>query len=63
MIDHDIHPMEAEAVFRDKFRRKLASRGYQGAALDRMVEELMNAPVRFQLDLADETVVRDAGQP
>jgi hypothetical protein len=44
---------DAETVFRRKFREKLAARGYQGEELDRKVEEVMNAPVRFRLDLDD----------
>jgi hypothetical protein len=45
---------DAETVFRRKFRQKLAAGGLRGEELDRKVEELMNAPVRFRLDL-DET--------
>lgn len=44
---------DAETVFRRKFREKLAARGYQGVELERKVEELMNAPVRFRLNLDD----------
>jgi hypothetical protein len=51
MLNHDVQSEDAAAVFRHKFRQKLAARGYQGAELDRKIEELMNAPVRFRLDL------------
>jgi hypothetical protein len=51
MLDHEVRSDDAETVFRHKFRVKLAARGYQGVELDRKVEELMNAPVRFRLDL------------
>jgi|GEM_PF-3179052 len=54
MLDSDVRPETAEAVFRRKFRQKLAARGYQGPALDRKVDELMDAPVRFELDLTDD---------
>jgi hypothetical protein len=63
MPDRNVQAVGAEAVFRDKFRRKLAARGYQGAELDRKVEELMNAPVRFRLDLDEEPSAQDALQP
>jgi len=63
MLHHDVQPDDAEAVFRRKFRQKLAARGYKGAELDRKVEELMNAPVRFRLDLDEEPSARDAQQP
>jgi hypothetical protein len=54
MLDSDVRPETAEAVFRRKFRQKLAARGYQGPALDRKVDELMDSPVRFTLDLTDD---------
>jgi hypothetical protein len=54
MLGHDIQSEDAEAVFRHKFRQKLAARGYAGAELDRKVDELMRAPVRFRLDLDEE---------
>jgi hypothetical protein len=54
MLDHDVQSEDAEAVFRRKFRQKLTDRGYQGAELDRKVEELMNSPVRFQLALDED---------
>ncbi|HEY1931788.1 MAG TPA: hypothetical protein VGG99_07250 [Acetobacteraceae bacterium] len=63
MLEHDVQPEAAEAVFRRKFRQKLVARGYQGAELDRKVEELMNAPVRFRLDLNEESSAPDAPQP
>ena len=59
MLEHDIQHEAAEAVFRRKFRQKLAARGYQGAELDRKVDETMNAPVRFRLDLREETQSED----
>jgi hypothetical protein len=59
MPDQDIQPEAAEAVFRRKFRQKLAARGYVGAELDRKVEELMNAPVRFQLELNEDPSAQD----
>ena len=59
MLDHDVQSESADAVFRHKFRKRLAARGYQGAELDRKVEELMNAPVRFRLDLNEEPSARD----
>jgi hypothetical protein len=62
MLDQDVQSEGAEAVFRSKFRQKLAARGYQGAELDRKVEELMNAPVRFRLDLDDGPPSRDLQQ-
>ncbi|MGA3398252.1 MAG: hypothetical protein ABSC95_03450 [Acetobacteraceae bacterium] len=54
MLHHEVKSDDAEAVFRRKFRLKLAARGYQGDELDRKVEELMSAPVRFRLDLDQE---------
>lgn len=54
MLAHNIDPDAAEAVFRRKFRQKLAARGYQGADLDRKIDELMNAPVGFRLELQAE---------
>jgi hypothetical protein len=54
MLEDDVHTEDAEAVFRRKFREKLAARGYRGADLDRKVEELMSAPVRFRLDLSED---------
>jgi len=59
MPDQDIQPEAAEVVIRRKFRQKLAARGYAGAELDRKVEELMNAPVRFQLDLNEDPSAQD----
>jgi hypothetical protein len=59
MLEHDIEPDAAEGVFRRKFRQKLAARGYQGADLEQKIEELMNAPVRFRLDLQDEPPGQD----
>jgi hypothetical protein len=59
MPDQDIQSEAAEIVFRRKFRQKLAARGYAGAELDRKVEELMNAPVRFQLDLDEDPAAQD----
>jgi len=59
MPDQDIQSEAAEVVFRRKFCRKLAARGYAGAELDRKVEELMNAPVRFRLDLNEDPSARD----
>ena len=59
MPDQEIQSEAAEAVFRRKFRQKLAARGYAGAELDRKVEELMNAPVRFQLDLDEDPLAQD----
>jgi hypothetical protein len=55
MLDDDVHAEDAKVVFRRKFREKLAGRGYRGAELDRRVDELMNAPVRFSLDLSEDT--------
>jgi hypothetical protein len=55
MLEDDVHAEDAEAVFRRKFREKLAARGYRGADLDRKVEELMSAPVRFRLDLSEDS--------
>jgi hypothetical protein len=54
MFEDDVHAEDAEAVFRRKFRGKLAARGYSGAELDRRVDELMNAPVRFRLNLGED---------
>jgi hypothetical protein len=54
MLEDKIQTEDAEAVFRRKFREKLAARGYRGADLDRKVEKLMTAPVRFRLDLSEE---------
>lgn len=54
MLEDDVHAEDAEAIFRRKFRVKLAARGYRGAELDRRVEELMSAPVKFRLDLGDD---------
>lgn len=54
MLDQDVQSEGAEVVFRRKFRQKLVARGYQGAELDRKVDELMNAPVRFRLDLDED---------
>jgi hypothetical protein len=51
MLEDAVHAEGAEAVFRRKFREKLAARGYRGAELDRRIEELMGASVRFRLDL------------
>jgi hypothetical protein len=59
MLDHDMRSESAEAVFRHKFSRKLTARGYRGAEMDRKVDELMRAPVRFKLDLNDEPSVSD----
>jgi hypothetical protein len=59
MPDHDVQSEAAEAIFRRKFRQTLAARGYAGAELDRKVEELMNAPVRFRLDLNEDPSARD----
>jgi hypothetical protein len=59
MLDHDVQSEGAEAVFRHKMRQKLATRGYQGAELDRKVDEFMKAPVRFRLDLDEEPSARD----
>ena len=56
----DLRPETAETVFRRKFRQKLAARGYQGPDLDRKVEEVMNTPVRFKLDLNDDASAADA---
>ena len=50
MLDREVQSEGAEAVSRRKFRQKLATHGYQGDELDRKVEELMQAPVRFRLD-------------
>ena len=63
MLEHDVRPEAAESVFRRKFRQKLAARGYQGAELDRKVEELMSAPVRFRLDLSEEPTTADLPKP
>ena len=63
MLDHDVQSAGADSVFRNKFRQKLAARGYQGAELDRKVEELMNAPVRFRLDLDDDQPPGDVQTP
>lgn len=63
MLDHDVQPEAAEAVFGRKLRQKLAARGYQGAELDRKLEELMNAPVRFRLDLSEDRSASDMPQP
>jgi len=54
MLDDKVASEDAEAVFRRKFREKLTARGYRGADLDRKVEELMSAPVRFRLDLSED---------
>ena len=54
MLEDKVQSEEAEAVFRRKFREKLLARGYRGAELDRKVEELMSAPVRFRLDLSED---------
>ena len=54
MLDSDVRHETAEAVFRRKFRPKLTACGYRGPELDRKVEELMDAPVRFKLDLSDD---------
>jgi hypothetical protein len=54
MLHEHVQAEDAETVFRRKFRQKLTARGLRGEELDRKVEELMNAPVRFRLDL-DET--------
>ncbi len=63
MLDQDVQSEGAEAVFRHKFRQKLAPRGYQGSEMDRKVEEFMNAPVRFRLDLDEESSAQDVQQP
>ena len=62
MLGQDVRSEGADAVFRRKFREKLAARGYRGADLDCKTEELMNAPVRFRLDLGDETPDADLRQ-
>jgi hypothetical protein len=54
MLKDDVHPESANAVFHRKFREKLVARGYRGADLDRKVEELMSAPVRFRFDLSED---------
>ena len=54
-VNEDVQVEDAITVFRRKFREKLAARGYVGKELDQEVEEMMNAPVRFRLDLSDET--------
>jgi hypothetical protein len=59
MPDRDVQSEPAEAVFRRKCRQKLAARGYAGAELDRKVEEFMNAPIRFRLDLNEDPSTRD----
>ena len=59
MADRDSQSATAEAVFRRKVRQKLAVRGCVGAELDRKVEELMNAPVRFQFDLSEDPSAQD----
>lgn len=53
MLHDAMQAKNAETVFRCKFRQKLAARGLRGEELDRKVEELMNAPVRFRLDPAE----------
>jgi len=63
MLDHDAQSEGADAVFRRKFRQKLSARGYQGTELDRKVEELMNAPVRFRLDLEEDPSAPEMPQP
>jgi hypothetical protein len=59
MLDDAVQSEGAEAVFRRKFRQKLVARGFEGAELDRKVEEVMNAPVRFRLDLDEDLPPRD----
>jgi hypothetical protein len=54
VFDDDLQPEEAHAVFRRKFRQKLAAKFYRGADLDRKVEQRMTAPVRFTLDLNED---------
>jgi hypothetical protein len=54
VLEDKVQSEDAEAVFRRKFREKLAARGYRGEDLDRKVEELMSAPVRFSLDLSED---------
>ena len=63
MLEHDVQPGTAEAVFERKLRQKLAARGYQGAELDRKLDELMNAPVRFRLDLSEESSATGLPRP
>ena len=53
-MNEDIQTEDAETVFRRKFRQKLAAKGYKGIELDHKVEEIMNAPVRFKLNLNKE---------
>lgn len=52
-LTEDSSAEDAETVFRRKFREKLAARGYKGDELERKVEAVMNAPVRFHLDTDD----------
>jgi hypothetical protein len=54
MLEGDSHAEDAEAVFRRDFREKLAARGFRGTELHRRAGELMNAPVRFRLDLSQD---------
>jgi len=63
MLEHDVQPDAAEVVFERKLRQKLAARGYRGAALDRKLAELMKAPIRFELDLSEESSASDLPQP
>lgn len=44
----------AEAMLRHKIRSKLAARGLQGEELSSEVERMMNAPIRFRLDLSED---------
>lgn len=53
MLNEDVRSEDAETVFRRKFRENLAARGYTGEELDRKVEEIMHAPVRFRFDPDD----------
>jgi hypothetical protein len=63
MLEHDVQPEAAEAVFRRKLREKLVARGYKGGELERKLEELIAAPVRFRLDLSEEPSAQDLPKP
>ncbi len=44
---------EAESEFRRRLAAKLKVRGYEGAALERKIEELLRKPVGLRLNLEE----------
>ncbi len=49
------HLKDAETEFRHRLVQKLAARGYEGAAIDRKVEELLRRGVKLRLNIDEIT--------